>query len=415
MGMQLLMFTHDYPKDCGDTAFVSTEIDSLCEKFDKVIVFCTSASNGKEINTPNNCVVYYSIPYRKIRRLISTVFSKYFLKNLGYLVEEIKDIKSEKRNISCLKEVLHFFLRACNYSKRIEQIINKEGHPDVIYSFWSDSEVLASIICEKNTPICTRVHGYDLYEERRKSLHQPFKKVVDRRISTVFFISQQGLNYYKRKYATKGNANYILSYLGAKSRNKTYTKYPINNIIRIVSISDVIPLKRVDMIIDALSLLDKDIHVHWTHIGDGPEFDNIKSLANKSLSTKDNISFEFVGNISHENVLDFLESNMFHIFINTSSSEGVPVSMMEALSNSIPIIGNDIGGVREIVDETTGILLPATSTSKEYSEAIVRIAKMSAESYDTLRQGAFIKWNNSFNAEDNNSFFTNELFKMKRV
>ena len=57
---------------------------------------------------------------------------------------------------------------------------------------------------------------------------------------------------------------------------------------------------------------------------------------------------------------------------------------MEALSNSIPIIGNDIGGVREIVDETTGILLPATSTSKDYSEAIVRIAKMSAESYDTL-------------------------------
>ena len=409
MSMKLLMFTHDYPRDCGDTAFVSNEITSLCEKFDQVIIFCSSASNAPEIQVPKNCVVYYPAQYGKIKRFISAVFSKYFFKSFKYLIEELKDIKAEKRGFSCLSEVINFYLRSCRYCKRIDEIFKIEGNPDVIYSFWSDAEVLASIICANKIPVSTRVHGYDLYEERRKSLHQPFKKVIDRRINTVFFISQQGLNYYKSKYSTNSNARYVLSYLGTKSNKKNYTAYPLGKTIRMISVSVVIPLKRVEMIIEALSLLDKDTNVHWTHIGDGSEFDKNKALADKLLSPKENITYEFVGNMAHDDVLNYLENNLFHIFINTSSTEGVPVSMMEALSNSIPIIGNDVGGVGEIVDDTTGILIPASSTAKEYSEAIKKIAAMPSETYDALRMGAFNKWSTSFNADNNNVFFANSL------
>jgi len=45
------------------------------------------------------------------------------------------------------------------------------------------------------------------------------------------------------------------------------------------------------------------------------------------------------------------------LFINTSSSEGIPVSMMEAQSFGIPILAMDVGGVREIVGPQTGRLL----------------------------------------------------------
>ena len=54
--------------------------------------------------------------------------------------------------------------------------------------------------------------------------------------------------------------------------------------------------------------------------------------------------------------------NYLHIdlFINTSSSEGVPVSIMEALSVGIPIIATDVGGTKEIVTKTTARIASET-------------------------------------------------------
>ena len=39
------------------------------------------------------------------------------------------------------------------------------------------------------------------------------------------------------------------------------------------------------------------------------------------------------------------------VLVNTSSSEGIPVSMMEAMARGVPVIGTDVGGVREILAE----------------------------------------------------------------
>lgn len=45
------------------------------------------------------------------------------------------------------------------------------------------------------------------------------------------------------------------------------------------------------------------------------------------------------------------------VFINLSTNEGVPVSIMEAISFDIPIVATDVGGTSEIVTDETGILV----------------------------------------------------------
>ena len=206
MGKKLLMITHNYPLNHGDTAFISTEIEYLCEKFDHVILFCTSVDDGTAVKVPNNCKVYFLNRSGRFSRFIKATCSRYFEEGILYLTEEIQDIRGRKKDYYLFSDMIHFFLRALTYCLEINNIINIEGKPDVVYSFWSDAEVLASIITNKNIPVCARIHGYDLYEERRKSLYQPFKKVIDRRINTVFFISNQGMEYYKSKFATGMNA-----------------------------------------------------------------------------------------------------------------------------------------------------------------------------------------------------------------
>ncbi|NCO54621.1 MAG: glycosyltransferase, partial [Bacteroidetes bacterium] len=45
------------------------------------------------------------------------------------------------------------------------------------------------------------------------------------------------------------------------------------------------------------------------------------------------------------------------LFINVSESEGIPVSIMEALSAGIPVIATNVGGTNEIVNNDVGFLI----------------------------------------------------------
>jgi glycosyltransferase involved in cell wall biosynthesis len=64
------------------------------------------------------------------------------------------------------------------------------------------------------------------------------------------------------------------------------------------------------------------------------------------------------GHVDNSNVLNFYKENYVNLFINLSESEGLPVSMMEAISYGIPIIACKVCGIPEIViNEKTGLLL----------------------------------------------------------
>ena len=71
----------------------------------------------------------------------------------------------------------------------------------------------------------------------------------------------------------------------------------------------------------------------------------------------DNVEVDLKGQVTHENVLKWFEENPADVFVNVSSSEGLPVSIMEAFSYGIPAIATAVGGMPEIVTEDCGVLL----------------------------------------------------------
>ena len=58
------------------------------------------------------------------------------------------------------------------------------------------------------------------------------------------------------------------------------------------------------------------------------------------------------------------------MFINVSSTEGIPVSIMEAMSFGIPVIATAVGGTPEIVNNENGYLLSKDPSAKELAEVI---------------------------------------------
>ncbi|WP_180272189.1 glycosyltransferase [Actinomyces ruminis] len=82
-----------------------------------------------------------------------------------------------------------------------------------------------------------------------------------------------------------------------------------------------------------------------------------------------------------------------HLLVNVSASEGVPVSIMEALSAGIPVVATDVGGTGELVRTgSNGILLPADPTPQQVRDAIEQIAGLDEDTYAELRAGARRTW-----------------------
>ena len=69
----------------------------------------------------------------------------------------------------------------------------------------------------------------------------------------------------------------------------------------------------------------------------------------------------FPRNLDHQLLIKKYENNEVDIVVISSISErvpeGIPVSLMEAMSYEIPVIATDCGGTKELVDGKSGILV----------------------------------------------------------
>jgi glycosyltransferase involved in cell wall biosynthesis len=104
--------------------------------------------------------------------------------------------------------------------------------------------------------------------------------------------------------------------------------------------------------------------------------------------------------IKNEEIIKFYQNNSVNLFISLSEAEGIPVSIMEAISFGIPILSTDVGGCKEIVAEETGILIPLETEMNEVANIITEF-KDSFKNTNEFRKGVRKFWEEHFDAEKN--------------
>lgn len=121
----------------------------------------------------------------------------------------------------------------------------------------------------------------------------------------------------------------------------------IGNIARFV------PRKGHFWLIQAISILAKKIsNFHVVLVGDGPFKKEIENQV-KSLGLEKLITFTGYRPDTYE------MTQMFDIFVYPSILEGLPISLLEAMSLSKPIVATCVDGISEaIVNNKTGIIVP---------------------------------------------------------
>lgn len=272
-------------------------------------------------------------------------------------------------------------------------LIREDDKPNVVvYFFWGvDSSYLVPFLRKYGfDKVAVRFHGYDLYEDRNKG-YIPFREGLLKNLTNAFFISDTGLEYLKTKYKHIDFDTEVYR-LGAVSEGDSYPSE--DNILRVFSCSGLIPLKRVEMIIEAISKLD--FLIEWTHIGDGELMSVIKEKIGK---LPQNLKVNLPGWVSSNEVLKFYVNQPVDLFINVSTTEGVPVTVMEAFSASIPVYATDVGGTNEIVDNSVGKLLSADLTPDILAKEIKEFYYMGYDKKLIMRNSAKKRYEEICNAD----------------
>lgn len=392
MKKYLFLVTDNYPFGYGEE-FIQNEVEYLSKSFKKIFIITNNNNDKLTKEIPKNFEVF---------RITKNKLKLFELLKLEYLI----DFFSEKQDLKNIKRKINFIYIGHIIKKRILEILENENielNEVVLYSYWFYSGAYAiSKIESKNILKISRAHRYDLYKE---SGPQFLKEIIFKNINWILPCSFQGEVYLKKEYLNF-KSKIKCSYLGTKNNKKFRLK---ENNYNLVSCSYIRPIKRIDLIIEALAQVDlKNKKVTWTHIGDGENLKQIKLLAEQRLK---NIEFKFLGNFENKKILNYYEENDIKCFINLSSSEGLPVSMMEVQSFGVPIIATNVGGVSEIVNSETGILLVENPTSKEVAKAIEKIMLLSDEGYKKIQQNCYDNWNKKFNADKNYEIFIKKYLK----
>lgn len=410
---EIWILTSSFPYPPGEQ-FLETEIEywgQLCPEKINLIPF---QGTGIPRYVPPNisvdtCVSSKFDLAKKLEFLTKSFFSDFFWQELKWLRE------NNKLSIGSAWIAWKTSASTLFYSQVMRKKFKKAEYPVIVYSYWFDISAYAMALLRREGVInylVARAHRFDVYEERRKYQYMPLKRQFAQDFDRIFAISKSGRSYLGERYKISDNC-LAVARLGVIVNDKLSLPSP-NNIVNILSVSFCVSVKRIDRIIDGIALavqaLDQKILINWTHIGDGPDKKALEENANKTLSAFHNITFQFLGHISNTAVLRYYEANQVDVFINTSESEGVPVSIMEAMSFGVPVIAPSVGGIPEIVTQENGWILSSNPTNQEIAEAICSI-----EHYkdDKTRKSARQMIINNYNSQKNYSNFVNFLVNQK--
>lgn len=399
MNNVLYFFTQSYPYGSGES-FIENELNFIASKFKQVYLF-TKSKESKLRTVPGNVELVYIEPSslkRNVGFLIKNIFIiTYILFTEVFFSRQKKMFRKKIRyNVSYLITGILYAEAVYNFSK------DKKDDKPFFYSYWFfDWNFSLAVLKFKNKIKCnfTRAHGFDLYEDNGKPNYLPFRKFCFDNTDKIFTVSKTGANYLKNIYPHFSN-KIKCYYLGTLDMG--INPLPDNNTpIHIVSCSNIVSVKRVELIIDVLKYCKVDII--WTHIGDGI----LKEvIVEKSKSLPANCKANFLGSLSQQAIFNFYNTTPIDIFINCSISEGLPVGIMEAISFGIPVIATDVGGTKEIVTKETGFLLTRDFDFKGALTLILSVRNT------FIRENIKSFWKQSFSSKKNNLMLLYQGFEI---
>ena len=146
--------------------------------------------------------------------------------------------------------------------------------------------------------------------------------------------------------------------------------------------------KNISGLLESLKIIgDKGIDFRCTLIGEGMDLDLMKEKA-ETLKLTHKVTF--AGLMQGQALADELSSGDFLVL--SSNYENMPVVILEALASGLPVVSTNVGGIKEMIDDSKGILVEPKN-KEALAEAMIKMIE-THKNYDAnyLRNSVIEKY-----------------------
>lgn len=401
---KIVLIDNVFPFEKGEE-FLENEIKYCREYCKELIMIPINASDFSKSRIQENKyikTIKHNYKRNKLERYLSCMYT---LHSPHVQEEAWIHFKQKKQGLRKALQCVSYF----EMGEYLTNVIAKEirgflqkDEKILFYSYWLDKCAFVAGRLKKlypNAAAVSRAHRCDIYAEER-NIFLPYRRYIYNMLDKICPVSENGEHYIKARYP-EFSSKIQTFYLGTEDYGRNGKKK--EGSFHIVSCSGLSSVKRIGLLIRALERI-RDIEILWDHYGDGP----LRKVLEKEAETvlADNIIWKFHGYVSNCQLMKIYREKYADIFVNVSESEGVPVSIMEALSFGIPVIATNVGGTGEIViHNRNGILMDKNFNLTELTEAIRRFAGMEESEYEQFRKNARLVWEEKVNSEKNYRLF----------
>lgn len=268
-----------------------------------------------------------------------------------------------------------------NAKKALENLL-KEEDIDIIHGHYLFPAGAAAVEVGNKHGIKTYVtaHGSDMFElyKKQKFMRKPLKKVL-KNADKVFAVSNAlkdeilntGVEGIGDKVSLHWNSVDTDKFKQDDGKRFLDTDKPI-----VMFVGNLIKRKNVNVLLEAKKDAVSDYEL--VVVGGGPLYNDLKKkVKNENIS-----GVTFTG--PRTDVEDIIPG--VDLLVLPSFSESFGLVLIEALACGVPVIGSDVGGIKEIITENVGLLIDPNDP-KTVSKAIEELLNNN-ELYDSFKSNA---------------------------
>jgi glycosyltransferase involved in cell wall biosynthesis len=233
-----------------------------------------------------------------------------------------------------------------------------------------------TVLALAGQPYRTLARAWDVHDTRHPFGFQPFRDLQFAFLQQAIGVNNHALEALHASYP-EHLEKFSLNRLGTRDMGMGAMPSEGQR-LTILTIGDARPVKGMDRMGDVLKLL-YPTPVTWVHVGE---------LAEGSVGSDYGLPHLEISQhptMRHEELMAWLPTQKNHVYVIPSLHEGVPSTLLEAMSLGIPSLGADVGGIGEALSDDVGILLP-TWSAEEAAKAVVELASASWQSPEKRSQ-----------------------------
>lgn len=267
----------------------------------------------------------------------------------------------------------------------------KNQNVALLHSHGYKFNILLGILGKKEIglPLVSTVHGYVKAKFPKKMwIYELLDRIFLKRFDAIVLVSEkmQEISAFRNSKKTRVIKN------GISSNAPSVTAALEGNPYQLLAIGRLSPEKGFDYLVRAIAELNsREVICQLTIFGDGGLRNSLNDLINE-LNQQNNITLAgFVADAQQH----FHE---YQLIVMPSLTEGIPVTLLEAMRNKTPIIASAVGGIPEVLGVSSEFLIKPANVGEIVSKTKAWFAKGEAHKQQLVDEN-YRRFMEGFSAE----------------